>query len=71
MNIDEQTEERARQVARLMGEYSAAHNAIKELDSRRANGESDTWIMNDSGYWIVGRGEKPCRTKPSRKVKKI
>lgn len=43
----------ARRAAHILGEFSAAALAIKELERRRANGE-DVFIFSHRQYWLVG-----------------
>jgi hypothetical protein len=42
-----------RRIAKIMGESSGAHAALKELDERLAKGEN-VCIYNSGKAWIVG-----------------
>lgn len=51
---DMNDEELARKSAWILGPASAAAQALKELDRRRAEGEN-VHIISQGSYWLVGQ----------------
>ena len=51
-------EDAARRISQIIGPYSAAGNALRELEKRRSNGES-VGLFEGGGMFLVGPSAGP------------